>query len=515
MSEKFAFIAAIEVGSHETILKIAEITNQNSIKEIESVSRTINLGSDSYRYGYITNENIHLLIETLKDFKGIIASYPHAKIIAAATSALREATNQLFLLDQVENRTGIKIRVLSNREEMAGMNSAIRFKMPKFNDYIKKPTLLLDIGAGSTQLTLFDKGLFVFTQNILLGSLRVRDRLAVLEQHTLDFKALMKEYITGDLDYYRTFVPKRMGYHYFILVGNMLSTWRYLAKLELMGTVVLEKQKFDELYEEITNASTFLLIQKYEISEEQASILLPMSMVIKELFEVTKVDSIVIPDVSLADGILINMAEDLKIIPKSNSNDLDAISFAKHIAKRHHTDIRHIKQVERLSLLLFDKLEPEHKLSPRYRFLLQIAAIFHNIGKFFTVKQDGDIAYQLIKSTDISGMTDEEVELVAQLVKHHSKPIQALEHLDAFHNQESIMAMYKLSVILSMANALDTGHKLKVKNIDIEIKKKKVKLYIESNQEITLETWSFQKPAKYFYEVFGKEVNLIKKVNNK
>ena len=231
MGNKVSFIAAIEVGSHEVILKIAEVLPDGEISEIESMSRTINLGSNSYRLGYITGENIGILIETLKDFKKIISAYPGIEITVACTSAVREANNSLFLLDQVYRQTGFEIMIYSNRLEIAGMLRAIRQKMPDFDQLTEEPTLFLDIGAGSTQLTLFDKQELTFTQNILLGSLRVRDRLSNLEKHTADFIALMREYISGDLDYYRSFVPKKTDYKNFILVGNDLDIWRYLAEI--------------------------------------------------------------------------------------------------------------------------------------------------------------------------------------------------------------------------------------------------------------------------------------------
>lgn len=237
-----SFIAAIEVGSHETTLKIAEVLPDGEISEIDSMSRMINLGSDSYRLGYITDENIGTLIEILKDFKKIIAVYPGIEVIAACTSAIREANNRMFLIDQIYHQTGFEILIYSNQMEVGEMLRAIRYKMPEFDQLTEEPTLVLDIGAGSTQLTLFDGYELTFTQNILLGSLRVRDKLSTLEKHTADFISLMLEYISGDLDYYRSFVPKKTNYKNFILVGNDLAVWRYLAELPLAQTAELRSK---------------------------------------------------------------------------------------------------------------------------------------------------------------------------------------------------------------------------------------------------------------------------------
>ncbi|NLM19878.1 MAG: HD domain-containing protein [Clostridiaceae bacterium] len=508
MGDKVSFIAAIEVGSHEVILKIAEVLPDGEISEIESMSRTINLGSNSYRLGYITGENIGILIETLKDFKKIISAYPGIEITVACTSAVREANNSLFLLDQVYRQTGFEIMIYSNRLEIAGMLRAIRQKMPDFDQLTEEPTLFLDIGAGSTQLTLFDKQELTFTQNILLGSLRVRDRLSNLEKHTADFIALMREYISGDLDYYRSFVPKKTDYKNFILVGNDLDIWRYLAEIPLIGTAELSVEKFEELFDIIIHNSSFELIRIFDINQEQATLLLPVSMVIKEMFEFTGLDRVILPDVILADGLIAKKAEQLNLIEKDLRPLNDTLSFARQIAKRHHTNLKHIEQVEKLAMQLFDQFQAQHGLDRQHRFILRVAAILHNIGKFFTVKQDGEIAYEMIKSSDLIGLTNQEVELIALLVKHHSDDFFTLNYEEILLTSEEQLNFVKLAVLLSMANALDTGHKSKVKKITTEVRKRHIKVILESNQDLTLESWSFQKTARYFQEIFGIELRL-------
>ncbi len=70
------------------------------------------------------------------------------------------------------------------------------------------------------------------------------------------------------------------------------------------------------------------------------------------------------------------------------------------------------------------------------------------------------------------------------------------------------MIFVKLAVLLGMANALDTGHKSKVKTITTEVRKRHIKLILESDQDLTLESWSFQKIAKDFQKIFGTELRL-------
>lgn len=95
-------------------------------------------------------DNIGTLIEVLKDFKKRVSIYPDIEVIAACTSAVREANNRLFLIDQVYQQTGLEIVIYSNRLEVGEMLRAIRHKIPEFDEMTEEPTLILDIGAGST-----------------------------------------------------------------------------------------------------------------------------------------------------------------------------------------------------------------------------------------------------------------------------------------------------------------------------------------------------------------------------
>ena len=278
--------------------------------------------------------------------------------------------------------------------------------------------------------------------------------------------------------------------------------------MPLSGTAELPFNKFKELFDIIVNNSSFELIRKFDISQEQATLLLPVAMVIKEMFEFTGLDRIILPDVVLADGLIVKKAEQLNLIEKDQRQTNDALSFAKQIAKRHHANLKHIEQVEKLAMQLFDQFQTQHGLEPRHRFILRMAAILHNIGKFYTVKQDGEIAYEVIKSSDLIGISNQEIELIALLVKHHSDDFFDLNYEDIFLTSREQLIFFKLAVLLSMANTLDTGHKAKVKKITTEVRKRHIKVILESNQDLTSELWSSQKPAKYFQKIFGTELRL-------
>ncbi|MBD5464951.1 MAG: exopolyphosphatase, partial [Lachnospiraceae bacterium] len=109
--------AAIDVGSYELAMKIFEISKRNGIREIDLIRHSIELGTDTYNTGKISYERVDELCGVLKEFSAIMDSYGVDAYKAYGTSAIRETENTIIVLDQIRNRTGIQIEVLSNSEQ--------------------------------------------------------------------------------------------------------------------------------------------------------------------------------------------------------------------------------------------------------------------------------------------------------------------------------------------------------------------------------------------------------------
>lgn len=149
--------AAIDVGSFELTMKIFDLSGKNTMREIDCIRQRIDLGSDTYAHGKISNEKIDDLCHTLKEFAQIMESYKVTAYKAYGTSAIRETENTLILQDQIEQRTGIRVETLSNSEQRFLDYKSIASKGETFRRIIEEKTAILDIGGGSIQISLFDK----------------------------------------------------------------------------------------------------------------------------------------------------------------------------------------------------------------------------------------------------------------------------------------------------------------------------------------------------------------------
>ena len=109
--------AAIDVGSFELTMKIFEYSGRNSIREIDCISRRLELGSDTYSDGKISRDKMDELCRTLSEFGQIMKTYRVEAYKAYGTSAIRETENTTIVQDQIAQRTGIRVEILSNSEQ--------------------------------------------------------------------------------------------------------------------------------------------------------------------------------------------------------------------------------------------------------------------------------------------------------------------------------------------------------------------------------------------------------------
>ena len=144
-----------------------------------------------------------------------------------------------------------------------------------------------------------------------------------------------------------------------------------------------------------------------------------------------------------------------------------------------------------------------HGMGKRERLLLEVAAILHDCGKYVSMAESAACAYQIIRSTEIIGLTHLEREIVASVVLYHSTPLDSYEELADRMDSLSYMAVAKLAAILKVANAMDRSHKQKFKNVKAAIKNKELIITIETMDDITLEKGLLATKADMFEKIFG------------
>ncbi len=497
--------AAIDVGSYELAMKVFEFNGKGNMRQIDCLKHKIDLGTDTYAAGKISYERVDELCQVLREFVRIMKSYKVENYRAYGTSAIRETENTAIILDQIEQRTGIRIEVLSNSEQRFLHYKSIASRGENFNRIIEKGTAIVDIGGGSIQVSLFDKDSLVATQNMKLGVLRLREQLHHLNVKPVKEEELISEIVNAQLSVFKKLYLKDRQIQNIIVVDDYLSAWVKKKSVEGEDSFsVADVAAYEALMKMLRTKSKAQMASVLGMPDEKAQLLFISAVLMKCAIKVMQAEMIWAPGVTLCDGIAYDYAQKNRMITSCHDFEQDIIACARNISKRYMGSKRRGDTLEAITLIIYDSMRKIHGLSKRERLLLRIAAFLHDCGKYISMVDLAECSYQIIMATEIIGLSHKEREIIANVVKfNHSEFVYYHELQSKSIDRQAYLVMAKLTAILRVANGLDRSHKEKFTDIRAAVKDNTLTITVDTQEDITLEKGLFDNRAAFFEEVFS------------
>lgn len=494
--------AAIDVGSTDVTMKIYEITTKKGYRLLDYASNIIELGSDTYADGYISQGSLDRLCDILSGFMKKMREYDTTDYRAYATSAIREAKNNQMVLDLIKRKTGMVVRILSNSEHRFLMYKGLAVNAEYFDKIVEKNTAVVDIGAGSIQISLLNDGKLISTQNISIGALRVRDRLKFFRLDTTHLERVMEEYISNEIDTFQNYYLFNKQIKNIIAIGDET---KYLIQIvpELNITNQFGPDELSVMFDRLLSKSPSDIAAEYKISYERATLLLPAAMIYGVFLRRSKADMIWTTQIDLCDGIIVDELERTKKLTFNRDFNVDILSAVSQMAKKYHCDKTHNKNVAKIACQIFDKTKKIHGLKSSHRTQLEIAALLHDCGKFINMNGAAENSYSIIMSTEIMGLSHKEREEVANIVRFNSVEFPDYEEARTKIGDSDYMTIAKLSAILKVANAMDRSHKQKASSYQILVKDKQLVITVDTLYDLALERGLFDDKADFFEQVYG------------
>lgn len=504
--------AAIDIGSHKLKMKIVEASDDGSIRTLETADHLVPLGRDTFNDGKLSFDSVKKTCEAIQGFKRLMTDYGVKEWRVVATSAIREASNREYMIDRIRRETGFDAEIINNSQEKFITYKAIKWQLngcDMMNS--NEPTLILNIGAGSIQLLIAENNLLVSSQSMKLGALRIKESIARIEKHTLNFSRVLAEYIEAHIESVEYLKSSNEIKNFVIVSGELEYLMNVTGVSSGKGVTVIEKEPFERICRDTLSKTTRAIAEEYGISQADAELFAPSLILIRKFLDKTSSDRIIVPSVSLVDGIIVERYNCCIQGGACFNFNADILSYVRHLAERYRYNRSHSRFVENAALELFDSLSGMHGLGTRERFLLQIACILHDIGKFIGADPHNVYSYNIINASQLIGLSDDELRIAACIARYHSlaeAPDLQSTGLIKLGAAEKIKTM-KLIAIIRIADALDTSHKQKLKLCGSSIHEDDFIIRVESMEEAVLESWTFQTKAEFFTEVFGLKPQLV------
>lgn len=513
--------AAIDVGSYELAMKIFEISAKNGIKEIDHIRHRIELGTDSYFTGKISNDRVDELCRMLGEFTNIMKSYKVDDYKAYGTSAIRETENSMILLEQIQTKTGIRIEVLSNSEQRFLNYKSVASVGSDFQNVIEKSTAFIDIGGGSVQISLFDEDSLVTTQNMRPGVLRMREELTRVSYRSYQLEEMVEEMVCGSLESFKKMFVGDRRIQNIILMDDYVSLILQKGYLRSNKKRQVDAETFLEFVDSLKKKKTKEIAASYGIAQENILLLHLSSLMIKQMINILGAEMLWAPGVSLCDGMAYEYAEKDKLFSeneKVTSHDFerDIIACARDISRRYHSIESRTAGRESTALAIFDSMGKSYGLLKRDRLLLQISAILSECGRYVSLANVGSSSSSIIMATEIIGISHLERKIVASIVRYFTESFEYYDTLvkNVMIDRNSYLRIAKLTAIMRLAEGLDLSHKGKAEKLKITGEDNKMVLTVETNDDMTLELGLFGQNAMFFEEVFNIKPVIRQKKSN-
>lgn len=291
-------IAAIDIGSNAARLLINEVKKNSKGKpefiKLNLLRIPLRLGMDVFSKGEIGAERKKMIIDSMKIFSDLMKVYKVEHYRACATSAMRDAKNGQDIIQEVKETSDINIEIISGDEEANLVyENHIEENLDKENAY-----LYIDVGGGSTELTFYENEKKKYEKSFNIGTIRLLNGLV-----TDDMWHSMKKEIAENITSKKNIVAIGSG-------GNINKLFSMSKTKDGMPMSSSHLKKFQK---EISPLSVDERMTKYGIREDRADVLEPALKIFNNVLAWAKIDKIYVPKISVADGLIHNIYENLQL----------------------------------------------------------------------------------------------------------------------------------------------------------------------------------------------------------
>lgn len=281
-------LAAIDIGSNAVRLLVSEAVPYRETVDFTKLTLLripLRLGVDVFQNGFIGEEKASALKKSIQAFQLIMDIYGVERFRACATSAMRDAQNGAELVKAIFQETGLQIDIITGKEE-----AAIIYDTHMMESEPEGETrLYVDVGGGSTELTMYSEGKRILQDSFNVGTLRLLNG-QVPDKVWNDMKSAVKSSVKG---------VKNLS-----IIGSGGNINKLFSISKTKDGKSLSLTQMDTYYKSMSNLSVLERMHEYNLRQERAEVIVPALQIYTSILKWSDVNEIGVPRIGLADGLI-------------------------------------------------------------------------------------------------------------------------------------------------------------------------------------------------------------------
>jgi len=505
-------IAAIDIGTNSVHMIIVRVRSDLSFEVVDREKVMVRLGAGGLDGKALTTEAMSAALQALSKFKRLAESHRVDKILAAATSATREARNGGEFLARIERETGIRPRVITGTEEARLIHQAAVYGV----DVGSARAVVIDVGGGSTEITLGNATAIQAARSFKIGVIRLTERFVQSDPLSGRDERKLSKHILSEIGRHCDQITA-IGFDRVIGTSGTILSLGAVAATAARGTTPTElrnlrvtAKQIRRLRKEVVTLNPDQRLTVPGLDPRRADLVVAGAVLLDTILRRLGAEELTLCDLALREGLVLDyIRRNRRQIAQVDKIPDVRRRSAVELAERCNYYAEHAQQVIRLALALFDQSRAVHGLTDREREWLEYAALLHDIGGLISYARHHRHSYYLIKNGDLRGFHPDEIEVIALVARYHRRGVPKRSH-DEYANLSSSLrkTVRTLSSILRVAESLDRSHAQAITGLELRDRGDDVLLLVHTASDAELEVWATNRHLQPFEKLLGKPVRL-------
>jgi exopolyphosphatase/guanosine-5'-triphosphate,3'-diphosphate pyrophosphatase len=505
-------LAAIDIGTNSVHMIVVRVRPDLSFEVIDREKEMVRLGAGGLDGKKLTREAMNAALQALSKFERLARSHQVDEVLAAATSATREAENGGEFLAAIERTTGIRPRVITGTEEARLIHMAAVYGVDT-----PKTTVAIDIGGGSVEITRGVGPNTQFARSFKIGVIRLTERFVSSDPLSGRDERKMVKHIGDQAGQYLQRIVDA-GFDRVIGTSGTILSLGTVATAADRGSVPTEirnlrvpAKSIHRVRKVVTELDLEQRLQLPGLDPRRADLTVAGAVLLDTLLRRLKADEITLCDLALREGLVLDYIHRHRsdIARVDRYPDVRRRSTIE-LAERCNWEAEHSRQVCRLALALFDQTISIHGLGDREREWLEYAATLHDIGNHISYEKHHRHSYYLIKHGDLRGFEPDEIEAIALIARYHRRATPARSHPGVSELPKKWLKIIRvLAAFLRLAETLDRSRNGVVRKIEVRERVGTLRLNIFAVGDAELEVWAANRQSNALESALKRPAKIV------